>query len=54
MVGTIFKPAMVSSLDIYCHSLSLSDNEWLDSLTYIESITDATNDVEETENNKQC
>ena len=27
---------------------------WLDSVAYVDSITDATNDIEQTENNKLC
>ena len=52
MVGAIFYRAMVnSSLHVYCCSLSLRVDDY--SLAYSESITDATNDIEQTENNKQ-
>ena len=61
IVGTIFNLAMVDTLPCMCAaalSLFLTASRWLDSLTYIESITDAYsqyfgNDREQTENNKQ-
>ena len=55
MVGTIFNLVYVnSSLHVYCLFLSQIVNTRLYSLAYIESITDATNDIEQIENKKQC
>ena len=65
MVGTIFNLDVTQSLYVCSRSLSslsLSDSEWtanrqLDSLAYVECITDAysqyfVSDIEHTENNK--
>ena len=66
IVGTIFNLAMVNTVPCMCTaslSLSLSlawtGSKWMDSLAYIESITDAfsqylVNYIEHTENNKPC
>ena len=57
MVGTIFNLAKVNTVPcMFTATLSLSDSEYmrLDNLAYIESISDATNDAEQTKNNKQC
>ena len=44
----------VNTVHFYCRSLTQIASTWLDSLAHTESITDATNDIEHTENNKQC
>ena len=52
MVGKVFNLAKVVP-GMFTASLSQTVSTW-DSLAHIESITDATNDIEHTENNKQC
>ena len=53
IVGKIFNPDMVNTIFcMFTAALALSDSMCiLDSLAYIESITDATNDIEPIENN---
>ena len=54
MIGTIFNLAKINEQFSACFlllSLTRIASTLLDSLAYIESKTDATNDIEQTENN---
>ena len=55
MIGTIFNLAKVNTVPcMFTAVLSRIASTRLDSLAHIDGITDATNDIEQTENNQEC